>query len=101
VPPVQQGSPGAPHCAHRPSLLALVVEHTAPPMQRLAEPLAGQQGSPRPPQPAHVPLRQSKPAAQVLPQHGWLAAPQPLHVPPLHVPPVLPHAVPSATQDPL
>lgn len=96
VEPSQHTSPGPPHTTQ-------VV-----PWQVVPEPQRGallQQGSPGPPQLMQVPGtvvdvdEHLAPAAlQVLPQQGCPLAPQPEQTPPVHMPLVVPHALPGLTQ---
>ena len=90
-----------------------VDEQTVPALQR-SVPLAPEQHcSPASPHGEHTLLRQARPEEQVVvPQHACPLLPQPGHFPALHVPPplpplppvpvvVVPHAVPSETQNSL
>lgn len=89
--PAQHGDPGVPHTAHRP--VDEVELHTVPGSQRSVPPVPGQQVWPACPQVEHTPLLHESPDWQVLPQHGCPEAPQPVHLPAVHTPglvPVLP-----------
>lgn len=105
--PEQQGSPGPPHDVHRP-VLEVEMLQTVPATQRSLSVIPMQQGSPGSPQAKQTPLRQMKPALQVVPQQGCPEPPQVLHLPLVQVPPPLPpvpevptHACASPMQVPL
>ena len=96
VEPSQQGSPGWPHTRQ------VEFWHVLSAWQRGA---LLQQGSPGPPQLMQVPGTRvevdehlAPGALQVLPQQGCPLAPHPEQVPAEHVPAVVPHMVPLATQ---
>lgn len=87
-------------------MLELVAVHTPPALQRLGLlVVAGQQGSPSPPQVVHTPLLHRSPELQValVPQHGCPTPPQPEHTPAEQRPPLappLPVALPQVVASP-
>jgi hypothetical protein len=93
--PAQQGEPGEPHTAHRP--VDDVELHTVPSVQRSAPPVPGQQVWPASPHTEHTPLLQDSPAWQVVPQHGCPDPPQPVHLPAVHTPGLVPVLPPVPT----
>jgi hypothetical protein len=89
--PGQQGAPAVPHRAHRP--VVEVELHTEPAAHRSVPLVPGQQVSPGLPQDEQTLLRQERPAPQLgvlEPQHGCPEAPQPAHLPAVHMPGFVP-----------
>ena len=87
--PGQQGSPTAPHRAHRDEL----VLQTEPVSHRSVPLVPGQQLPPALPQGEQMLFRQESPAPQLgvmVPQHGCPEAPHPAHFPAPHMPGLVP-----------